>query len=194
MWAMLAIAAVQAGIGVAQAVKANKDKKALNKETPQYEISEEANQNVRMAEQNMNYDMPGYNKMIESIDRNQANAVNQAGKYATNPNQATEVAVQTQINADRAMDNLSTRSAQWRNEQFGNLQQALGAMGLEKEKQFNYNQMTPWQMNYQATNQMQAAAGQNMFQGFANGMGVYNQQQNSLDADARLDKIINGKG
>lgn len=154
----------QLGIGAAQTAQAGK----INTTRPVYEIADEYNELLGMLKTRASGQMPGADFARNEADRSQANAMDKARKAATSPNQIMEAAVKTQINRDRAGSEITAQNEAWRDRAMTELGQGLRLMGQEKEKQFNINEMMPWQMNFQAKNQFQGAGMQNMFGALTN--------------------------
>lgn len=155
------LGAVQAGIGAAQAISGWKQKKNLTR--PEYQIPEEIERNMSEAELMSYYGMPDAQKQsyMQNIQRAGQQAL--SGVADRKGGLGTISAIQQQ--QQDAYMNLLSADVQQRMQNIQRAQQARSEMAAFKDKQFEINEMQPYQQSYAEAQSLVGSGMQNVMGG-----------------------------
>jgi hypothetical protein len=147
----LILAGVQAGVGIAKAVKAKKAEKAARNWRPS---AEDRNALALSQREYADKSLPGQSAIEDGISLASANAL-QASRET---GQLSESIATINANQNTAQRNLGIAAAGDQKSDLFNYQNALGAMGDLRDEQFNNNVFAPYAQNYQEGRQMVGAS------------------------------------
>lgn len=134
----ITIAAItKAAIGGAQLIGGGIS--ALTQKRTPYEIPEEVERNLAMSSLRMRSDMPGYAKAKDDIGTVTSNQI----AAAQSSGDALAALPSIQAQASKALLNLQQSSAEYKDRQFKNYQDALSTKAAYKDKAFQYNVAGP---------------------------------------------------
>lgn len=102
----------------------------------QYQTSPYAKQQLGIAQQLFNSQMPGYTQEQQNIGNAQGSFLNSVDRNATDSAQALSLASASQGIADNAYSGLQGRQEQFKSSMLGNLNDALGTMIGEGDKSY----------------------------------------------------------
>jgi len=176
----LAMAGVGAGLGLIGGIgkmfgarKANRELEKLLKQNPQYQVNPIAKQRLGLAQSLLNARMPGAAAMERNIYANQANALGQINRNATDASQALALAAGAQGQTNQALGQLGLQESQDYYNRLGNLTGAQQGMIAEGDKQYQ-DQVRRFQ-DMVSIRGAQAANRANAWQGLSNlGFGMMN--------------------
>lgn len=139
-WIAVGGLAVAAGSAVVSGIQKGKANKALTKlaaQDAQYKKSQFAQQQYSQAQQLFNGRMFGAADQEKNIGVNQANAVNNVNRSATDSSQALAIGSLAQGQSNDAFNNLSMSEQRNKYSLLGNLNSAYGAMTGQDENLYN---------------------------------------------------------
>lgn len=159
------------GTGLFQKSKAKKLLKAAG-DQPLYNIPQEVLRNQKQAELNAAEGMPSqqYNNAMKNIQTAQTNALSSS----LDRRSALMALPRIQRAANNAYGNLDAQDAQMRRQNQQTLYNVGNTTAQYRDKQWNYNQLQPWQRKYNYGMQLLGAGNQNFMSGldkFIGGVG-----------------------
>lgn len=147
--------------GITGLFQKNKAKKLLNAagEQPLYNIPQEILKNQKMAELNAAEGMPSqqYNNSMKNIQESQRNALSSS----LDRRSALMALPKIQRQTNNALGNLDAQDAQMRQQNQKTLYNVGNTTAQYRDKQWNYNQLQPWQRKYNYGMQLLGAGNQN---------------------------------
>ena len=174
------VSAGQLGMGVAQSIRANKQRKQALKDfrNNPYTIPTAATQAVNLAgKQAQGTRLPEQDVMEENLRSGTAQSLNQARKSATSPSQILASTIQSYNAQQQAQQNLDLQAAQnWQDRQ-NIYRNAVLALAPYQEKVYQYNTLAPIQAKLNAASIEGQSGMQNIGQGIQSGLGVMANQQ-----------------
>lgn len=152
---------VGGAIGLFQRRKAKRELSKLQR--PQYTIPDEIKKSQKMAEMSAQEGLPSaqYNKAMQNIQRNQANALSGAGDRRS----ALMALPKIQQSANDATLGLDSADAQARMQNQKTLYGQNANLAQYKDKAFQINQMQPYQEKYNYYQSLLGAGNQNLMSG-----------------------------
>lgn len=156
-------AAIQSGLGIYQAIRGS----AMKPKRPTYEIPEETKEDLAISRREANARMPGMAYAEDRLDQNAA-----AGRYgltraATNSSQVLSGLAGIQLQSNIAERGLMESEANDHYRRLANLRRSLSNMASAKDRQFQLNEMEP----FQDAARTKAALIQSGLTNFAGGIG-----------------------
>ena len=174
---------VQLGTGIWQAFKSED----LSKETrPEYKTPVEAQQALNIAKQQAYGAMPGYQQAKGNIEQQQET---QASKMLNVADSGTDVlGAMSGLNlaTNRANAGLDVQNEAYKSAGLSRLQSSLMGMAQYKDKEFDLNQMQPYQSSQQASSVLGEGAIQNLAGGFNTGVQNYMGYKTTQDMMDRI--------
>lgn len=160
-------ALIKLGSGIAQDISANKAENAMQR--PVEGVQPEYTQNVNTAQQQAQQGIaaPAYNNQLNSINRNQATALNTLSKSA-NPG-ANLAAIVRQ--GDEATNQLNAQDSIERNRNLLGLLNARLQLAQQKDKAWDWNYQQRYLQNLAKANQLRGAANSNISGAFSDATG-----------------------
>lgn len=148
--------------GLIQKGKAKRLLKAAG-EQPLYQIPQEILRNQKQAELNAQEGMPSqqYNNAMKNIQRSQTNALS----GALDRRSALMALPRLQQQANDAYGNLDSQDAQMRRQNQQTLYNVGNTTAQYRDKQWNNNELQPWQRKYSYAQQLMGAGNQNFTSG-----------------------------
>lgn len=151
--------------GITGLLQKRKAKKLLKEagEQPLYQIPQEILRNQKMAELGAQEGMPSqqYNNAMKNIQRSQTNAL--AGAMDRRSALMALPGIQQQSN--NAYGNLASQDAQIRRQNQQTLYSIGNTTAQYRDKQWNTNQLQPWQRKYNYAQSLLGAGNQNLMSG-----------------------------
>ena len=180
------VSAGQLGMGVAQSIRANKQRKQALKDfrNNPMTIPSSITQGVNLAgKQAQGTRLPEQDVMEENLRSGTAQSLNQARKSATSPSQILASTIQSYNAQQQAQQNLDLQAAQnWQDRQ-NIYRNAVMALAQYQQQVFSHNVIAPIQMKLNASAIEGQSGMQNIGQAIQSGVGMMANQQmlNSLN-------------
>ena len=180
------VSAGQLGMGVAQSIRANKQRKQALKDfrNNPMTIPSSITQGVNLAgKQAQGTRLPEQDVMEENLRSGTAQSLNQARKSATSPSQILASTIQSYNAQQQAQQNLDLQAAQnWQDRQ-NIYRNAVMALAPYQQQVFSHNVIAPIQMKLNASAIEGQSGMQNIGQAIQSGVGMMANQQmlNSLN-------------
>ena len=143
-WVSVGVAAVGIGTSVVKGVKANKERKRLEKERPQYEIDDEAFESKEIAKRQAFGEVSEITAAKTSLEQSVADTMGQATKISDSGSGllATLSAISSQ--KQKSYLGLASTEASIKSQRLGDLYRSNRAMIEERDKAFEYNVAAPY--------------------------------------------------
>lgn len=169
-WIAVGVAGVSAAVKIGQGISQNSKASAIEKSNPYptEAVQGEYYQNVNQAQSQSNQGIaaPAYNNQLNSINQNQAGAVQALGKSA-NPG-ANLASIVRQ--GDQAANNLNSQDAVARNRNMLQLLQERQTLAQQKDKAWDWNYQQKYLGNLAKSQALRGSANANINSG-ANDIG-----------------------
>jgi len=168
-----AIPAIAQGVtGVYQTVKGNQLEKQAG-ERPEYEIPEEVLQALEATRTRANQTrLPGQSAIESQIKASTASTAGRMSEAAGSSSELLGALAQAGLGEQQNMMNLGIKSAQLQDQRQAELIDFLKKMGSYRDKEFQANEMNPWQEAMAASSAMKGSGMQNIFAGVSDVAGI----------------------
>jgi hypothetical protein len=181
----MGINAIKSGVQASQA------KKLAQTQRPDYQIPEEALQALNQAKYLSGMtELPGQNLMEARIGQNLSKGVSELERVSTNPADLASNVAKMYMSGNESINDIGLQAGQQYLRNQGLLTDALGTMAGYRDKQFDINEMQPYENNMAAAAALRegsfrnaSAAGQDLssgLSGYAN-MEYYQNMLNDLN-------------
>jgi hypothetical protein len=181
----MGINAIKSGVQASQA------KKLAQTERPDYQIPEEALQALNQAKYLSGMtELPGQNLMEAKVGQNLSKGVSELERVSTNPSDLASNVAKMYMSGNESINDIGLQAGQQYLRNQGMLTDALGTMAGYRDKQFEINEMQPYENNMAAAAALRegsfrnaSAAGQDLssgLSGYAN-MEYYQNMLNDLN-------------
>lgn len=181
----MGINAIKSGVQASQA------KKLAKTERPEYQIPEEALQALNQAKYLSGMtELPGQNLMEAKVGQNLSKGVSELERVSTNPADLASNVAKMYMSGNESINDIGLQAGQQYLRNQGMLTDALGTMAGYRDKQFEINEMQPYENNMAASAALRegsfrnaSAAGQDLssgLSGYAN-MEYYNNMLKDLN-------------
>jgi hypothetical protein len=181
--------------GVRQGAQA---KKLANTPRPDYQIPQEVLQSLNQAKMMASMtELPGQNLMESKIGQNVSKGISELERVSSNPADLASNVSRMYLGANDQINNIGVQAAQQWLQNQGMLGNKLENMGVYRDKEFQLNQMDPYQNNMAAASALREgsfrnlnAAGEDM----SSALGGYADMKYFKDMLAKLQKEKNIAG
>ena len=182
------------GLGLSQMFRANR----IKAKRPTYDIPTEYSDMLGQRQNLLNSRSRATQQYEQNVGTNQANTINQARNQATSGASLLGAASMAQANANLGYQKVAGMDENYFFNNLAGLENAQQVMGQQKEKQFQINEMMPYQEAMQTKSAMMGGGLQNLFGGI-NSIGgtiggAYGLMQSDPQFNAYIQKIMGGKG
>jgi len=176
-------ALMQAGVGIAQMIKSNKQKKEAEANRPEYQMPEEVKQSLAISRANYaDPTMPGQQSMLDQNTLAAANAARAAIEGGGGVSSLAGISAAE----SRGAQNVGIAGANFQNQQELQYQQQLGNVANYADQEFQINKFAPYSQAYNESREMMGAGQQNMFNALGSmaniGLGMMQMNANSASA------------
>jgi hypothetical protein len=158
------------GTGVYQLLKGNE---AADTEQPKYEIPKEYAQALGMAKQGAYSNMPGYQQAISNLQQSDASSFERAKDSASSGSDLLGFLANRGVTSNRGLNQLAAQNAAYKVGAEQRYMGALGQYGMLKDKQWNINELQPYQDAMRTSAVMTEGGIQNIFGGITGGIQNY---------------------
>jgi hypothetical protein len=158
------------GSGIWQLFKGSQ---AADTERPEYKIPEEYTQALGIAKRGAYSDMPGYQQAISNLQQGQASGLSQARESASSGSDLLGFLANQGVTSNRGLNQLSAQNAAYKVGAEQRYAGALGQYGMLKDKQWNINELQPYQDAMRTSAVMTEGGIQNIFGGITGGIQNY---------------------
>jgi hypothetical protein len=151
---------VKAIKGVQQGAQA---KKLANTPRPQYQIPQEVLQSLNQAKYMASMtELPGQNLMESKIGQNVSKGISELERVSSNPADLASNVSRMYLGANDQINNIGVQAAQQWLQNQGMLGNKLENMGAYRDKEFQLNQMDPYQNNMAAASALREGSFRNL--------------------------------
>lgn len=175
------------GTGIFQLFKGNE---AADTERPEYKIPEEYTQALGIAKRGAYSDMPGYQQAISNLQQGQASGLSQARESASSGSDLLGFLANQGVTSNRGLNQLSAQNAAYKVGAEQRYAGALGQYGQLKDKQWNINELQPYQDAMRTSAVMTEGGIQNIFGGITGGIQNYAALDQAKSYQALADKQL----
>lgn len=175
------------GTGVYQLLKGNE---AADTEQPKYEIPKEYTQALGMAKQASYSNMPGYQQAISNLQQSDASSFERAKDVSDSGGNLLGFLANRGVTSNRGLNQLAAQNAAYKVGAEQRYMGALGQYGLLKDKQWNINEMQPYQDAMRTSAVMTEGGIQNIFGGITGGIQNYAALKQANSYQALADKQL----
>jgi hypothetical protein len=151
---------VKAIKGVQQGAQA---KKLANTPRPEYQIPQEVLQSLNQAKMMASMtELPGQNLMESKIGQNVSKGISELERVSANPADLASNVSRMYLGANDQINNIGVQAAQQWLQNQGMLGDKLENMGAYRDKEFQLNQMDPYQNNMAAASALREGSFRNL--------------------------------
>ena len=175
------------GTGIFQLFKGSQ---AADTERPEYKIPEEYTQALGIAKRGAYSDMPGYQQAISNLQQGQASGLSQARESASSGSDLLGFLANQGVTSNRGLNQLSAQNAAYKVGAEQRYAGALGQYGMLKDKQWNINELQPYQDAMRTSAIMTEGGIQNIFGGITGGIQNYAALDQAKSYQALADKQL----
>lgn len=168
------------GLGVSQLAKARK----MRLQRPDYQIPEEYNQNQGLRQTLLNSRSTGYKIAEQNMAESQAASINAARQAAPTTSALLASASSAQANTNRGLRQLAGSEAMLYDQRVSGLEQANRDMAMQREKEFQIDQMDPYNQQLQMKENLTQGGLQNVYQSLGN-LGGFAGAMYDMESESR---------
>lgn len=145
------------------AQQASQAKKLANTPRPEYQIPQEVLQSLNQAKMMASMtELPGQNLMESKIGQNVSKGISELERVSSNPADLASNVSRMYLGANDQINNIGVQAAQQWLQNQGVLGNELKSMGAWKDRQFDINQMQPYENNMAAASALREGSFRNL--------------------------------
>jgi len=162
------------GLGIAQLIRGSR----MKPKRPTYQISQEAKDQLGLAQNQLNAGLAGKSEILDQINSNQSGFINNIKQGSTDSSTLLATAGLGAVNKNKALNNLAVTQAQDYQNRLRNLMVAQNNMTTQRDKAFQYNEYEPFIDESRTKSSLIEGGIQNILGGIGSASGLAGQAYN----------------